>query len=96
MRVGVREFKNRATELLRLVESAGTEIVVTRHRRPIARVIASRKRPQASEQEALARLARLGLVRPGDGKPFSKAWRPIRASGKPGSEMILEEREDRF
>ena len=81
MTVGVREFKNRATELLRLVESGKREVIITRHSKPVARLVGSRK-PRDPEEEWLDRLAAMGLRR--------------RGNGKPGSRIIIEEREDRF
>ena len=99
MVIGIREFKNRATELVRLVEAGKEEVTITRHAKPVARLVRTKKVKPASadsEREALAHLAALGLVRLGDGKPFSKTWRPIKGRGRPGSEIIIEEREDRF
>lgn len=95
MTVGVREFKNRATELLRVVESGKGEVIITRHSKPVARLVPSRKASNP-EDEALDRLAALGLLRRGSGKPFNKKWRPIRMKGKPLSQIIIEDREDRF
>jgi prevent-host-death family protein len=94
--VGVREFKNRATELLRLVESGKEEVVVTRHSKPVARLVVVSKAAPDSQEAILDRLHALGIVRKGDGKPFNKNWKPIKARGKPGSQIIIEEREDRF
>ena len=86
-------MKNRATELVRMVE-AGKEVVITRHSRPVARLVPAGK-AKNSEEEALDRLAALGLVRRGTGK-FNPTWRPIKMKGKPGSQIVIEEREDRF
>ena len=96
MTVGIREFKNRATELVRLVESGKGEITITRHSRPVALLVPPKKPARESDQELRARLAALGVIRPGNGKPFSKTWRPIKGKGKPASQIIIEEREDRF
>jgi len=95
MIIGIREFKNRATELVRLVESSNKEITITRHSKPVARLVPSRKFANP-EEEHLHRLAALGLVRLGDGKPFDRKWRPIKGKGKPMSQIVIEEREDRF
>jgi prevent-host-death family protein len=94
--VGVREFKNRATELLRIVESGRDEVVVTRHSKPIARLTLPSAGPVDSEEAILDRLHALGIIRKGSGKPLNPKWRPIKAKGKPGSQIIIEERQDRF
>jgi prevent-host-death family protein len=39
MVVSVREFKNRATELIRLVESGRRRVTITRHARPVAQLV---------------------------------------------------------
>lgn len=39
MAVGVRELKNRATEIVRQVEESGSAVVVTRHGRPTALIL---------------------------------------------------------
>lgn len=39
MAVGIRELKNRATEILREVEERGSHVVVTRHGRPSALIL---------------------------------------------------------
>ena len=99
MVIGIRDFKNRATELIRLVESGREEVTITRHSRhsrPVARLVRTRKGRTEPEDHALARLAAAGLIRLGDGKPFNKRWHPIKGSGRPASEIIIEDREDRF
>ena len=95
MEVGIRELKNRATELMRRVER-GEEIIVTRHSRPIARLTAYHAEATTNEDKARARMAELGLLRRGRKAEAPKAWRPVKIEGKPLSELIIEEREDRF
>ena len=95
MVVGIREFKNRATELVRRVESGKGKVTITRHSRPVAELVPLKKAKEESVEELRARLAAQGIIRPGDGKGFSNTP-PIKGSGKPGSQIIIEEREDRF
>ncbi len=92
MTVGIREFKNRATELIRMVESGKAEVTITRHSRPVARLTIASKAPPDSEEAILDRLHALGIVRKGDGTPLLKNWRPIKMKGKPLSRIIIEER----
>ena len=96
MVIGIRDFKNRAIELIRLVESGREEVTITRHSRPVARLVRTRKGRTEPEDHALVRLAAAGLIRLGDGKPFNKRWHPIKGSGRPASEIIIEDREDRI
>lgn len=39
MSIGIRDFKNRATEILRAVSEKGSAVVVTRHGRPTALIL---------------------------------------------------------
>lgn len=93
MRVGIREFKNRATQLVRVVETGGEEVTVTRHNRPVAVLTRPLPNPEQSEEEVLDRLTAAGLLRRGDGRPFSKAPRPVRVGGKSLSATVIAERE---
>ena len=94
--VGVREFKNRATELLRLVESGKDEVMITRHAKPVARLVVVSSAHPDSQEAILDRLHALGIVRKGNGKPIDRNFKPIKGKGKPLSQTIIEEREDRF
>jgi len=39
MAIGIRELKNRATEILRAIEESGSSVVVTRHGKPRALIL---------------------------------------------------------
>ena len=93
--VGLREFKNRAAELIRLVESGRGEVTITRHSQPVARLVPVTKAPADSEAAALDRLAALGLIRRGNGRRLPD-FEPIKVKGKPLSRIVIEDREDRF
>lgn len=93
MRVGIREFKNRATQLVRGVETGGEDVTITRHNRPVAVLTRPLRNPEQNEEAVLDRLSAAGLLRRGDGKPFSRAPRPVRIGGKALSATVVEERE---
>ncbi len=70
MQVSVRELKGRLSAYLRKA-NAGSEVVVTSHGKPMARLVAPRggqKPPVGGEAEAIARLRRQPWIRPGHGK----------------------------
>ncbi len=90
--IGSREFKNRLGTYLREVREGWT-IVVTDRGRPIAelRSIAA----AATDEEArLQELGALGLVSPRKRTTLPERQR-VRIAGKPLSETIIEDREDR-
>lgn len=66
MRVGIREFKSRAVELVRRAE-AGEEVTITRGAQPVA-VLKSPKEmdQQARDVDTINRLVAVGLVIPPD------------------------------
>jgi len=91
MRVGIREFKSQAVELLRRVE-AGEEVTITRGARAVAVLKPPKATKEETEEEVIERLAGMGLLRKGDGLPFPKTWRTIKAKGKPRSQVVIEDR----
>lgn len=93
MTVGARELKTRLGTYLRRVEG-GASIVVTERGRPVAR-ISPLGREDAGEEERLEELAAQGLITRGSGRPLPP-FRPVRCLGRPVSEALLEDREDRF
>ncbi len=93
--VGSRELKTRLGTYLRYVRS-GTTIIVTDRGRPVAEL-----RPlTGSEGDVEARLQELVLTGMLSAevaeRPPLAPFEPIRISGKPLSETIREDREDRF
>ena len=80
--VGVRELHDRLSEYLEQVEG-GSEIVVTRRGRPVARLSGLGERP-------LEALARRGLVRPPQSERTPRsAW--VEGAG-PVSDLVAEQR----
>jgi prevent-host-death family protein len=80
--VGVRELHDRLSEYLERVEG-GSEIVVTRRGRPVARLSGLGERP-------LEALAQRGLVRMPRGEPSSRSAK-VKATGSV-SDLVSEQR----
>jgi len=85
--VGIREFKNRLSELLRRVGD-GERITVTDRGRPVAVIIPPESSPG---DEAIARMVREGLARWEGGRP-PVARRTYRIRGKPISDTVIDDR----
>jgi prevent-host-death family protein len=66
MHVPIRDLKDRLSEYLRLV-SEGEEVIVTLHKKPIAKIVPVGSVPE-SEADAIARLNALPWIRAGNGK----------------------------
>ena len=93
MDISSRDFEAQPSVFLRRAE-AGETIVVTDHGRPIAELRpAQPSRP--SEEAALLELVRSGLATP-PSRPRGSAGNPMRLSGLPVSQALLDDRKDRF
>ena len=89
--VGIRELKNSLTRYLRLTKQ-GEEVIVTERGNPIALIQPIKGAHKAVSLEArLARVAAQGLVELPTRKP-SRRVRAVKASGKPLSKIIVEDR----
>ena len=89
--VGVKELKNCLTQYLRLTKQ-GEEVIVTERGNPIALIQPIKSAEKAVSLEAkLARLAAQGLVALPTRKPLKRV-RLVRVSGKPISNVIVEDR----
>lgn len=89
--VGVKELKNRLTHYLRRTKQ-GEEVIVTERGKPIALLQPIRHAVQPVSREArLAKLAAQGLITLPTRK-FRKRIRPVKVSGPPVSQAILEDR----
>lgn len=94
MRMGLREANQQFSKAIKAVK-AGKEVVLTERGKPIAVI-----KPLKMEDKLEATLRRLeaeGLLwrGPKSGKPMP-VWRsPVRIKGKPISQTISEERDDR-
>ncbi len=89
--VGIKELKNRLTQYLRQTKQ-GDEIIITERGKPIAVIYPIQAAPQLASLEArLAKLSAQGRVALPTHKPL-KNIRPVKISGPPISESILEDR----
>lgn len=91
-RVGVKELKNKLTYYLNLAKG-GDNIIVTDRGMPVA-ILHSLDivEKEAGLEERLAVLAKQGKIRlPVKGAKLAP-FKPIKARGKPASEIIIEER----
>ena len=91
--VGAREFKTRLGTCLRQVR-AGRTLTITDRGRPVAVVTPVDTTGQSIEAR-LDRLRAEGVVT-GAGKALPSLVNPIAGRGRPFSETIVEDREDRF
>jgi prevent-host-death family protein len=91
--IGARELKTRLGAYLREVRDGAT-IIVTERGEPVAEI-----RPLSTggktEKGRLDGLVARGALTRESGKKLS-SFRPIRIAGRPLSETIVEDREDRF
>lgn len=94
MRLGLREANQRFSKAIKAVR-AGKEVVLTDRGQPVA-VIQPIKKEDAREA-ALRTLADEGLITPASRKgPMpTPRWRPVKVKGKPLSQTIIDDREDR-
>jgi prevent-host-death family protein len=94
MRMGLREANQQFSKAIKAVK-AGKEVVLTQRGKPIA--VIKPLKPVENEQAIIRRLEAEGILRPAlKGGPMPKpAWKPIRVKGKPMSQTISEERDER-
>lgn len=83
--MGIRELKNGASRIIERVES-GEAITVTRHGKPVARIV------PVSTSPRLAALIASGVVRPGDGSRYLPDPTPLRGEGPEAADYVSEGR----
>ena len=90
--VGIRELKNRLTYYVGLTKK-GAKVIVTERGTPVA-VLHNLENPDADAgvDEKLALLARKGHIKLPDTQNKLKPLKPIKAKGRPLSEIIIEDR----
>ncbi len=93
MKLGLREANQHFSKAIKAVR-AGKEVVLTERGRPIALI-----KPIKAEatREALRAMADDGLITlpSRKGRMPAPRWRPVKIKGKPLSQTIIEDREDR-
>jgi prevent-host-death family protein len=94
MKLGLREANQHFSKAIRAVRG-GKEVILTERGRPIAIIMPVRQEP--SEESALRTMADEGLITLPSRRGLTPAprWKPVRVKGKPLSQTILEDREDR-
>ena len=94
MKLGLREANQQFSKAIKAVR-AGKEVVLTERGRPIA-VITPIKEKDALDV-ALQTMVDEGFLTPASRKGPTPAprWRPVKVKGKPLSQTVLDEREDR-
>ena len=83
--MGIRELKDKASAIIDRVEE-GEAITVTKHGRPVARIVSTATPPH------LAALVADGTVRPGEGPRFMPKPSKPRGRGKSAADYVSEGR----
>jgi prevent-host-death family protein len=94
MKLGLREANQQFSKAIKAVR-AGKEVVLTDRGRPIA-VITPLKDTDA-RGAALQAMVDEGFLKPASrkGPTPSPRWRPVKVKGKPLSQTVIDDREDR-
>ena len=94
MRMGLRDANQRFSKAIKAVK-AGKEVILTERGKPIA-VIKPLEREENLET-TIRRLEAEGILRPAlkRGPMPAPSWKPVRIKGKPLSQTISEERDER-
>jgi prevent-host-death family protein len=94
MRLGLREANQRFSKAIRAVR-AGREVVLTERGHPIA--VIKPIKGEDVEETTLRAMVDEGLIIPATRKgPMpTPRWRPVKVKGKPLSQTVIEDRQDR-
>lgn len=94
MRLGLREANQKFSKAIRAVK-AGKEVILTERGKPIA--VIKPLEPKEDQEAIIQRLEAEGILRPAlkRGPMPTPTWRPVRIKGKPMSQTISEERDER-
>jgi prevent-host-death family protein len=95
MKLGLREANQQFSKAIKAVR-AGKEVILTERGRPIA--VIKPIREADTQESALQAMADEGLITlPTRKGPMpTPRWKPVKIKGKPLSQTIIEDREDRF
>jgi prevent-host-death family protein len=94
MKLGLREANQQFSKTMKAVR-AGKEVVLTERGRPIA--VIKPIQEGDTQEAALQAMADEGLITLPSRKGLTPAarWRPVKVRGKPLSQTVMEDREDR-
>lgn len=94
MRLGLREANQQFSKAIKAVR-AGKEVVLTERGHPIA--VIKPINEEHARDAALQAMVNEGLITPAARKGPMPAprWRPMKVKGKPLSQTVVDEREDR-
>jgi prevent-host-death family protein len=94
MRMGLREANQRFSKAIKAVKQ-GKEVILTERGKPIA--VIKPLEPKEDQEALIRRLEAEGILRPAAkrGPMPTPSWKPIRIKGKPMSQTISEERDER-
>ena len=94
MKLGLREANQHFSRAIKAVRG-GAEVVLTERGRPIAIIIPVTE--ERSDEAALEAMAHEGLITLPSRKGPTPAprWKPVGVTGKPVSQTVIEDREDR-
>jgi prevent-host-death family protein len=94
MRMGLREANQQFSKAIKAVKQ-GKEVILTERGKPIA--VIKPLEPKEDQEAVIRRLEAEGILRPAAkrGPMPTPSWKPIRIKGKPMSQTISEEREER-
>ncbi len=95
MKLGLREANQHFARTIKAVR-AGKDVILTERGRPIA--VIKPIRGADTQEAALQRMADEGLITlPTRKGPMpTPRWKPVKIKGKPLSQTIIDDREDRF
>jgi len=94
MRLGLREANQQFSKAIKAVKE-GKEVILTERGKPIA--VIKPLKPKENQEAIIRRLEADGILRPAlkRGPMPTPTWKPIRIKGKPISQTISEERDER-
>ena len=94
MRLGLREANQRFSKAIRAVRPS-KEVVLTERGHPIALI--KPIRDEDTEEATLRTMVDQGLITPAarKGPMPTPSWRPVKVKGKPLSQTVIEDREER-
>ncbi|MCX7045587.1 MAG: type II toxin-antitoxin system prevent-host-death family antitoxin [Candidatus Sumerlaeota bacterium] len=99
--IGITQLKTDTKKIMNRIKK-GSEVIVTDHGKPVARITPEFAVPERTESEIakaefalkkrLAPMIRAGMIIPPSKPRRQRAFQPIVAPGKPLSEIVIEDR----